>query len=85
MECAGVRTPVYPGDGCGGATAFFLLDSQMCCRSAKLMRYNSDGHRRKSDNPAANVTWLHSLMGLKGFRYCGCFFGAHLAVAHFIV
>lgn len=42
-------------------------------------------HRLKSDNPAANVTWLHSLMGLKGFRYCGCFFGAHLAVAHFIV
>ena len=73
----GGGTPPLPG----GATAFFLLDSQMRCRSAKLMRYNPDGHRRKSGNPAANVTWLHSLMGLKGFRYCGCFFGAHLAAA----
>lgn len=65
----------------GGATAFPLIDAEGHCRSAKLMRYGDDGHRIKSDNPAYNVTYLHSLLGLKPFTYRACFFGEHLAAA----
>lgn len=63
----------------GGATTFFLTDSEGRARSAKLMRYNEDGHRVKSDNPAYNVTYLHSLLKLHPFNYRACFFGEHIA------
>lgn len=66
----------------GGATTFFLTDECGNIRSAKLMRYGSDGHRIKSDNPAENVTYLHTVLGFKQFRYRSCFFGAHLAAAY---
>ena len=65
----------------GGATAFFLTDAGGRCRSAKLMRYGEDGHRLKGANPAANVTYLHTLLGLKPFSFRACFFGEHLAAA----
>lgn len=65
----------------GGATTFPLVDAEGHCRSAKLMRYGTDGHRIKSDNPVFNVTYLHSLLGLKPFSYRACFFGEHLAAA----
>lgn len=65
----------------GGATAFFLADAGGHFRSAKLMRYGTDGHRLKGDNPAFNVTWLHTLLRLKPFNFRACFFGEHLAAA----
>ena len=65
----------------GGATTFPLVDAEGHCRSAKLMRYGSDGHRLKGDNPAFNVTWLHTILRLKPFNFRACFFGEHLATA----
>lgn len=65
----------------GGATAFFLIDAEGRCRSAKLMRYGPDGHRLRQGRPAANVNFLHSAMGLKGYRFRSCFFGEHVAAA----
>lgn len=65
----------------GGATTFPLVDAEGHCRSAKLMRYGTDGHRLKGDNPAFNVTWLHTILRLKPFNFRACFFGEHLAAA----
>lgn len=66
----------------GGATAFFLTDEEGRCRSAKLMRYGADGHRRKNGRPQDNVSWMHTVCGYRGFRFRACFFGAHLAAKY---
>ena len=63
-----------------GRVAFWQIDHQGRPRSAKLMRYETNGHRDKNENPG----WIHNQDGIRDkcdldhheFRTCP--FGMHL-------
>lgn len=63
-----------------GRVAFWQIDHQGRPRSAKLMRYETNGHRDKKENPG----WIHNQEGIRDkcdldhheFRTCP--FGMHL-------
>ena len=63
----------------GGATAFYLVDAENRARSAKVMRYGTDGHRLKGDEHVFTVNYQHSILHIKPFSYRACFFGENLA------
>lgn len=66
----------------GGSTIFWLRDRRQRVRSAKIMAYGPDGHRRRDHGPGA--LYLHAVEGAvrRGFRFRACYFGAHLIDAY---
>ena len=79
------RVPITLHDYCvgpwkDGRVAFWQIDHQGRPRSAKLMRYETNGHRDKNENPG----WIHNQDGIRDkcdldhheFRTCP--FGMHL-------
>lgn len=69
----------YHDRALGGATGFPLIDRFGNFRSAKLMRYDPNGHRCKTGPDKKNVAWKHS--DIRDFRFRACFFGEHLVRA----
>lgn len=63
-----------------GRVAFWQIDHQGRPRSAKLMRYETNGHRDKKENPG----WIHNQDGIRDkcdldhHEFCTCPFGMHL-------
>ena len=55
------------------AAVFWYIDMDKAVRSAKIQRYDSDGHRDQQRNP----TWWHSLNNMP-CKLEVCFFGEHL-------
>lgn len=60
-----------------GATIFWQIDKTGKVRTGKIMLYNPlTGKRIKQ--PHNHISWVHSLIGSKGFNLKQCFFGEHL-------
>ncbi|WP_343321398.1 DUF6371 domain-containing protein [Sphingobacterium multivorum] len=56
-------------------TIWWQFDVQDRCRGGKLMKYNPDGHRDKSQSS----TWYHKLnQKYNAFEVTQCYFGEHL-------
>lgn len=66
----------------GGSPVFWLRDRSGEIRSGKVMAYDpATGHRIKTPG-APTTTWVHTLLGLKKFRFEACFFGEYNAARH---
>ena len=60
-----------------GSTVFWQIDMTGSVRAGKVMGYDPQtGHRIKE--PESQVTWAHSIMGIKGYHLVQCLFGEHL-------
>jgi len=59
-----------------GANVFWQVDSSGRIRGGKVMLYDTTGHRVKV--PTSRVTWVHSVLKLKGYNLRQCYFGEHL-------
>ena len=59
-----------------GRTVFWQIDDKGNIRSGKLMRYQDNGKRVRTENPG----WVHSEMSYDKdrYEYQGCLFGMHL-------
>ncbi|SDB80939.1 DUF6371 domain-containing protein [Williamwhitmania taraxaci] len=57
-----------------GASVYWQVDLQSNVRSGKVMLYNSETGKRQHKKQ----TWVHAVMGLKGFNLSQCLFGEHL-------
>ena len=59
-----------------GRAVFWQTDDHSRVRTGKLMAYNPDGHRIKTENPG----WVHNFVGYdrKRYTYETCLFGLHL-------
>ncbi|MDE6486478.1 MAG: hypothetical protein K2L76_03105, partial [Muribaculaceae bacterium] len=67
-----------------GSMVFWQIDSHMRVRSGKIMAFDADGRRvRPADGEPPATRYVHTLPGAvrRGYRYAGCFFGAHLTAA----
>jgi hypothetical protein len=64
---------------CGNATVFWYFDIQGNIRSAKVIPYHFDGHRRKDTKPKPEATWAHSpwCLNIKNFTFVRCLYGEH--------
>ena len=60
-----------------GATVFWQIDAQHRIRTGKVMLYHPDTGRRVKE-PAARISWAHSLMGIRDYRLEQCLYGEHL-------
>ena len=65
---------------CGNAAAYWYSDIQGNIRSAKVIPYRSDGHRRKDTKPKPEATWAHSYycLNIPNFHFVRCLYGEHL-------
>lgn len=58
----------------GGAAVFWQIDRLGRVRTGKVMGYDAASGRRVKE-PRPQVTWAHTLLGLRGFNAGQCFFG----------
>lgn len=64
----------------GGAVVYWQVDMKGRVHAGKVMGYDrATGHRIKE--PAPQVSWAHSLLGLNDFCLRQCLFGEHLLAA----
>jgi len=61
----------------GGSTVFWQIDYLRRIRTGKIMQYNSETGKRIKQ-PISKISWVHSVLKLRDFNLCQCFFGEHL-------
>lgn len=64
-----------------GATVFWQVDTKGRVRGGKVMLYNPLTGKRVKE-PYNHISWVHSVLRLKGFNLSQCLFGEHLLERH---